>query len=82
MNKSMFLLEVYEKSIYGNPMLFKRRISDSIMSIEDWIDANAQKWVLFPVSVEHDGYGNGKIYLSNNRDVVPYEFRTINIATI
>lgn len=82
MKKSMYLLEVCEKSIYGNECPFKRRISDSISSIEDWLNANAQKWVLLPVSVDCDDYGNGSIYLSDNPNCVVYTFRTTNIATI
>lgn len=82
MNKSMYLLEVCEKNLYGNEYIFKRRISDNISSIEDWIKANAQKWVLLPVSVDCDGYGNGSIYLSYDHNCVLCTFRTTNIATI
>jgi hypothetical protein len=82
MNKSMFLLEVYEKSIYGNKHIVKRRISDNISSIEDWIKSNAQRWALLPVTVECDYYGNGKIYLSDDPNCVLYSFSTTNIATI
>ena len=82
MNKSMFLLEVCEKSIYGNPMPFKRRISDNIDSIEEWIKSNAQKWALLPVAVECDYYGNGSIYLSDDPQCILYTFRTVNISTI
>lgn len=76
MKKFMFLVEVYD----CNNVLFKRRISDNITSIEEWLDDVAQNWVLLPIEVEHDGYGNGKVVLAGNHDIVVYTFSTHNIG--
>ena len=79
----MYLLEVYQNSIFfSTPELFKRRISSDICTIEEWIDTNVQKWVSVPVQVEHDGYGNGKIYLSGCSDSPMYTFQTNHIGVI
>jgi len=81
MNKSeMFLLEVFEKSALTGTQLFKRRISDNIQSIEDWIMSNAQKWSLLPITVECDEFGNGVVSLSNDANCTLYEFKTTNIG--
>jgi len=82
MNKSeMFLLEVFDKSSLTATHLFKRRISDNIQSIEDWIISNAPKWSTLPVIVKCSNYGNGIIYLECSHKVL-YEFKTTNIALI
>ena len=78
MQKSMLLLEVRDR----NGQLFKRRISENYYAIEEWLENNAQKWVLLPVVVDCDYYGNGAIRLTNNADSIVYEFRTSNIAII
>lgn len=78
MKKSMFLLQVYD----CNCAVFKRRISDNLSSIEDWVSENAQKWALLPVEVEHDGYGNGKVFLANDRNCVVFTYSATNIAVI
>lgn len=78
-NKPMYLLEVFD--VTSNRYLFKRRISDNIDSIEDWVMANAQKWVLLPIEVECDGYGCGKVCLYNNHGTI-YEFKTTAIGVI
>lgn len=77
----MYLLEVYDTSIPGNRRLFKRRISGSILSIEDWMNDNAQKWAFYAVDVTHDGYGNGVVYIRGDKTPV-FEFTTSNIAVI
>lgn len=82
MSKSMFLLEVYVDSSYGASMPFKRRISDSVDAIEEWLKSNAQKWASLPIAVECDNYGDGIIYVSNDKDCVLYKFRTTSIAVI
>lgn len=77
----MFLLKVYV--IGTTPNLFKRRISNSIGSIEDWIESHAQKWAVLPVAVHYDdAYGNGTVSLKNDPDCVLYKFRTSNIGVI
>lgn len=78
MEKSMFLLQVYD----CNCTVFKRRISDNLSSIEDWVSENAQKWAWLPVKVEHDGYGHGKVFLADNRDSVLFTYSATNIAVI
>lgn len=77
----MFLLEVFETSSLTGAHLFKRRISDNIQSIEDWIMSNAQKWSTLPVIVKYSNYGNGIICLECSHKVL-YEFKTTNIALI
>lgn len=81
---NMFLLEVYEDSAVSTASnLFKRRIANSIDSIEDWMESNAQKWALLPVVVHYDdAYGNGTVSLKNDPDCVLYKFRTVNIGVI
>jgi len=77
----MFLLEVY--AIGTAPTLFKRRISNNISSIEDWIELHAQKWAVLPVAVHYtDAYGNGTVSLKNDPNCVLYKFSTHNIAVI
>lgn len=76
MSKQMFLLEVWSDRV------FKRRISESISAIEDWIDANAQKWVTVPVEVYHDGDGGGTIHFKGDRSCVFYKFSSTNIAVV
>lgn len=78
---SMFLLEVYNVTDPGNRYLFKRRISDSIMSIEDWVNDHAKKWAFYAVDVTHDGYGNGKVYIRGDKTPI-FEFTTTSIAVI
>lgn len=78
MKKSMFLLQVYD----CNSVVFKRRISDDLSAIEDWVDENAPKWSLLPVKVEHDGYGNGKVFLANDQNCVVFTYSATNIAVI
>lgn len=78
---SMYLLEVYNTSIPGERTLFKRRISECILSIEEWIDHHAQKWVFYAVDIKHDGYGNGAVYLRGDNTPV-FEFTTTAIAAI
>jgi hypothetical protein len=77
----MFLLEVYNVTDPSNRYLFKRRISGSILSIEDWIDSNAQKWAFYAVDVTHDGNGNGAVYIRGDKNPI-FEFTTTNIAII
>lgn len=79
MNKSMFLLEVVD---YSTKRPFKRRISDSIGNIEDWLEANAQKWSLIPIEIDHDDYGNGIIYIKDDPKCILHTFSTKNIAII
>lgn len=78
----IFLLEVFDKSSLTGTQLFKRRISDNIQSIEDWVVSNAPKWSLLPVTVECDEFGNGTVFLSNDANCTLYEFHTHNIAVI
>ena len=78
MKKYMFLLQVYD----CNCTVIKRRISDNLDSIEDWVSENAQKWALLPVEVEHDGYGRGKVFLASNRDCVLFTYSADNIGII
>ena len=79
----MYLLEVYQHSIFwSNPELFKRRLSNDVSSIEEWINDNAPKWTNVPVQVEHDGHGNGKVYLPGCSDSPMYTFQTSNISVI
>ena len=77
----MFLLEVYNVTDPSNRYLFKRRISGSILSIEDWVDFNAQKWALYTVDIKHDGYGNGAVYIHGDKTPI-FEFTTTNITVI
>lgn len=78
----MYLLEVYEHSVWSDPILYKRRIAERIESIEDWIDANAPKWSKLPVTIEHDGYGDGNIYLTGGSGKPMWTFHTYNVAKI
>ena len=78
---SMFLLEVYDVTDPSDSRIHKRRISESIMSIEDWIDDNAHKWCFYAVDVHHDGYGNGKICIRGDKNAI-FEFTSRNIAVI
>ena len=75
MLKSMLLLEVFDRD--GN--LIKRRISDNVYSIEDWLNANAFKWASVPVEVECDMYGDGTIHANG---AIWYTFHTTSIGTV
>ena len=80
----MFLLEVYDKSIYsGRPSLFKRRIAHDISSIEDWIKTNAPKWAILPVEVVFDDDDcSGEVYLRGEKTSPIFTFCIHNIAVI
>lgn len=75
----MFLVEVFDKSSLTGTRLFKRRISDNIQSIEDWIRLTAPKWSTLPVIVKCSNYGNGIICLECSHKIL-YEFKTTNIG--
>ena len=77
----MFLLEVYDVADPDNRRLFKRRISGSILSIEDWVEYNAHVWASSSVFIKQDGYGNGVICILGNNTPI-FEFTTTAIATI
>lgn len=79
MNKTMFLLEVVD---HDTNRLFKRRIANSIDSVEDWINANAKRWAFVPITIDHDGYGNGTICIKDDPKCILYTFTATNIAMI
>ena len=78
MQKSMLLLEVFDR----DGRLFKRRIAYNYCAIEEWLEANAQKWAWLPVVVECDVYCNGIVRLSDDAKSIIYEFHTSNIAVL
>ena len=78
MSNSMFLLEVRNSS----NEVFKRRITDNLCAVEDWIEHNAQKWAVLPVQVEHNGYGGGEVYLANSRNSVVFTYTSTAIGII
>lgn len=76
MKNSMFLLEVY----YGHT-LYKRRISDSIEAIHDWLFDNAVKWENAVLDIVTTDDCHGTICLHNSKRVL-YTFKITNIAVI
>ena len=81
----MFLIEVYDNS----DKLFKRRITDCIWKVEDWVnDYLIPKYCPYDrnykLSITFDNYGNGKV-IYNHTDYeyeVVFTITTINIGTI
>lgn len=77
----MYLVEIYD----AQGKLFKRRISNNLSKIEDWILANYRKWTSYPSPVIHlDDYGCGDIIQHyDDLDYVQiFKVVTANIATI
>lgn len=79
---TMFLLEVYDRTIYGNKHLFKRRISDSIGNIEDWLHEHAPNWAIVPVEIKCDEYGSGIIHIKGHEESDLFTFYTTEIAMV
>lgn len=89
MNKSALLVEVYKLRIDDNHTvhkdLFRRRIATNYADIENWLNANAKKWVekigWVPqdIEVNCDDYCCGEILRDG---YIPFTFETHNIATI
>lgn len=78
MVKSMFLVEVYT---YIDPTLYRRRISENLYAIEDWLETYAQSWADYPIKIECDEYCNGTIKLCSD-DTILYTFSTTNIKVL
>ena len=76
MKNQMLLLEVRH---YKNGNLFKRRISDSYYSIEEWLYNNASNWASGEFMLVCDEYCRGQVYF-NNKPL--FAFETTNIAVI
>ena len=84
-NKSIFLVEVFD----SNGKLFKRRVSDSISKIEDWVEnAIIKNWCLYDnnykLKTNLDDYGCGEIayHPSNCECEVVFKIKTTNIAML
>ena len=75
-NKSMLLIEIYH---YGSDDMFKRRISESYDSLQDWLNNNADKWAEGKVVVDCDDFCFGTICYNDNP---LYIFETHNIALV
>lgn len=84
-NESIFLVEVYD----NRGRLFKRRVTDSISKIADWVEnAIIKNWCLYEnnykLRVDMDDYGCGEIayHPSNCESEVVFRINTVNIGRI
>lgn len=84
MKNQVFLVEVYDN--FGN--LYKRRISDNLFSIEDWVESNATKWDCpaynWRVEFQWDDFGNCSVvyHITDYECKIAFTIKTTNIATI
>ena len=74
----MLLVEVFHCDIDGKE-LFRRRIADNYVVVEDWIKSEARNWALCEVNIECDAYASGKIRRADTAETI-FVFKTTNIG--